>query len=79
MRLRPSELWDTLPLEDQALIHDACERLIRAWQEDGRPNLTPFLDDETGDARLARLYELISMDMELAQQAGEPSRFEHYH
>ena len=74
MKPRPSELFTTLPFNDQVSIYAAMDQLKAAWDEQPAPTLTPFLGDGSGEGRIVRLYELISLDMQLVEEhGGEPS------
>jgi hypothetical protein len=61
----------------QSAVDEAVARFERAWREDQRPDLGPFLPAD-GPTRLAVLVGLAHVDLECRLKAGEPARVEDY-
>jgi hypothetical protein len=61
----------TMSRKDRRRFNDAIARFEQAWHGDSRPDISAFLPAEPGPLRLALLRELVQIDQELRQSAGE--------
>jgi WD40 repeat protein/serine/threonine protein kinase len=59
------------PLEVARRIHQICKQFESAWRCAARPQLVPYLADVSEPERSWLLLELLALDVELRQAAGE--------
>ena len=67
-------------LSDDAVVRleEACCRFEYSWRTGGRPSLEDFLGAVQGTERLARLRELLMLEVHYRRRAGEgPSAAEY--
>src|SRR5262249_47474727 len=69
--------FESLPLDAKQRVDAACRRFEEAWKT-GRPDLSAFLAEVRSAEQVAAFVELLHIDVERRQQAGEPLRAEEY-
>ena len=67
----PFALLGELSEEAVWCLEEACCRFEQAWQSGQQPRLEDFLDGAEGAERLARLRELLRLDVHYRRHAGE--------
>jgi serine/threonine-protein kinase len=67
----PSSLLERLPDEAVLRFEKVCTRFEAAWKTGSRPSVEDFLDGAEGVERLARLRELLYLDVHYRRQSGE--------
>ena len=69
----------SLPLEAKERIDRVCWAFEQAWQSGDRPRIEEFLANARGPERSALLTELLLLDIDYRQRAGQRPTAEEYH
>jgi serine/threonine protein kinase len=62
---------NTLPLEAERRVNEACNRFELAWQAGGRPRVEDYLGDAAGAERGALLRELVLLEVAYRRRRDE--------
>ncbi len=69
--IAPETTGGGLQLNDRRRIDAACDRFEAAWRSGPRPDLADYLDLPPGPVRDRLVRELLALDLEFRQAAGE--------
>ncbi|CAN5845881.1 hypothetical protein BH23PLA1_BH23PLA1_01090 [soil metagenome] len=69
---------ETIPLSRARRVNDACDRFEADWSAGLAPRIEAFLDNAEGIERLARLRELLGLELELRRRRGEVPAIDEY-